>query len=122
MYLGRDLQPLWDLARDPRVPDQLRLGHAFTLDYAIVRQPHFRDMAVACRLVGDSLYATDGVNHWPAWADLFNELAEDGCPMGAIGVGLGCSSALDPWESYPIGDPNHEPLDCVAYARDIRHG
>ena len=117
-YLGESYwfsagDKLWALARDKRVPLDIRMAHAFTFDYAIVLPEHFTRMSEACATMNRTLEAWPGwkdcVNHWGAFSELFKTLKVG---KRCQGVGMRCTSVCDVWDSYPRRGKDRV-FDCV---------
>lgn len=94
----RNMDALWKLATDPRVPVDVRLCHVFTFDYAVVGKKDTERMAVACKAVHTLLNewppASGWVNHWESlWRFFGNVKLDSRC----LGIGIGCTSVCDPW-------------------------
>jgi hypothetical protein len=107
-------EKLWALARDKRVPLDVRLCHAFTFDYAIVPPKHFGRMSEACATMNGILAAwpkwNGCVNHWGAFSETFKTLKVD---KRCLGVGMRCTSVCDVWDDYPRTGKD-TMFDCVS--------
>jgi hypothetical protein len=107
---------LWDLAKNPAVPEHLRLCHVFTFDHALVPRDCLGRMADALNLAYSDLIRRhpNHVNHWQAIAADLRKAKVD---RRALGIGLGCTSVADPWASYRhTKGEGSMPFDCVAWA------
>lgn len=126
-YLGREsgswlwednIQWLWDAAEDKRIPECLRLAHAFTFDMALCTPENFDRLAEACRKTGDILTANPVRNcHWGAIG-----LAIKGAKVDkhCLGIGLTGTSVNDLWQQYPKN--GREPWDMFSWFDSIRKG
>lgn len=99
--LGRDCEPLWNLAKDERVPRAIRLVHAFTFDNALCPVDRTHELADACDDAGKLCDMPSHVNHWAAIAAA---LREHKPRSRQIGVALSCTSVSDPWIDYHGSD------------------
>jgi len=110
---------LWALAKDERVPLNVRLCHAFTFDYAVVPPKHFGLMGEACaemnRILEEWPQWKNCVNHWGAFSDLFNTLK---VTKRCIGVGMRCTSVCDVWDNYPRYGKDRM-FDCVNHVLSL---
>lgn len=111
---------LWKLAKDVRVPIDVRLCHAFTFDYAVVVPEHFERMSQACAEMNRILEAwpkwTNCVNHWPAFSEFFKTCkVQHKITKRCLGIGMRCTSVSDVWDYYPRHGSGDRVFDCVGY-------
>lgn len=112
-YLGwdgymfsRDMGPLWKLFYDQSVPSYLQFALGFTFDGALLDPSKLKQCADWSEMTYEALlhskhWGPDKVNHWHAIAE---DLRNYKCDKRALGVGIGCTSVCDPWESWPNGE------------------
>lgn len=99
---------LWPLANDERVPNALRLAHAFTFDGAVCPINRTSEFADACDEVATTCAKDGYVNHWAAVAA---ELRKAKARARQIGWALSCTSVNDVWCTWK-GDP--KPWDIFS--------
>jgi hypothetical protein len=92
-WFGRtsELQKLWDLCGDERVPEHFRLTMQMTMDRVFVRCDRVIEVAKAMTQVGNELPIS---NHWRGIAAFLEN--EKPAPR-QLGWGIGCTSVSDPW-------------------------
>lgn len=106
-YLGREngyfgssekeMQALWDLARDPRVPKHWRVAHRMTFDNGAIPPKRLVEAAGEIRKVGQELDQMGRAQHWTAIADSLEEIAGGRLDHRLMGVVLNCTSVNDYW-------------------------
>lgn len=99
--IGRDLDPLWALSKDPRVPRSVRIAHAFTFDQAVCPMERITELADALDEAGKVCAYEQHVNHWSAIAA---DLRAHKAKARQIGIALSCTSVSDSWIDWK-GDP-----------------
>jgi hypothetical protein len=117
-WFGAD-RALWDLAEDQRVPVDVRLCHAFTFDYAVVRPEHFARMSAACvemnRILETWPKWVGCVNHWGTMSEFFKSVKErHKITKRCLGVGMRGTSVSDVWDNYPRYGKD-KVFDCVSH-------
>lgn len=112
---SKDMRPLWNLAKDDRVPEWARICLAMTLDRAIITVEHQQVAANAC------LKCHEVIDAWPEWANCVNHwkaigeaIATVKIPKRSAGLGLSCTSVSDVWLDRAKGRIG---FDCVGYVR-----
>jgi hypothetical protein len=106
-YLRRELgwldemQEVWDLSLDPRVPRPWRMALEFTFDRWVCPPSLLASLAEACTEVGDTItqWKPTWLNHWSAMGGALQNVAAR-TDSRWLGVGLGCTSICDPWEEW----------------------
>lgn len=113
-----DLRPLWDLARNPRVPYHFRICHAFTFDYACCPPEKVKLLANCCDLVDEEIskwpFWANSVNHWGRISETLSVLKLD---KRCMGVSLDGTSVSNIWTDEYRRRSRKEslPWDCIKY-------
>jgi hypothetical protein len=102
---GNDQKPLWDLVHNKKVPECVRIAHAFTMDYSYCPVARIKDAADMFSHVGQIVVHENYVNHWPAFAE---SLRVHKAKSRQLGVALSCTSVSDPWCQWT---PEKKPWD-----------
>lgn len=76
-FTSGNMQRLWDLADDPKLPRWERLALAFTFDRVICEANRKLELAAALRHF-DRMHPTEGVSHLSAIADYLEEWRAEG--------------------------------------------
>lgn len=101
IWLMGNTQKLWDLPKDPEMPDFERAVNIFTFDKVIVRRKNFMKFAYHLDLFAGKYPVGDRVDHLKEWQKFFeNSKAE------AIGL-HGTSVSENLWNLYDEDSDEH---------------
>lgn len=126
-FIGADanyysnVNELWPLAKDKRVPEILRVVHSFTFDGAYCPTEKL-DILINASLIAYKTFneceqwGPSKVNHWQAIGEA---IRKEKFNKNCCGVVIGCTSVCDPWE-WAGKKECGEAWDCIEYARDIK--
>ena len=93
----KEMQDLWNLARDLRVPKHWRLAHRLTFDNAVIPKDRLVEAAGHFRLVGAEIDQMGKGQHWTAIANSLEQIASGRLDHRLVGVVLNCTSVNDYW-------------------------
>lgn len=99
-YFGsseREMEALWALSGDLRVPRHWRIAHRMTFDNGAVPPERLVEAAGEIRKVGVELIQMNRGQHWTAIADSLEEIASGRLDHRLVGVVLNCTSVNDYW-------------------------
>ena len=75
MFNDNELEKLWKLDRDPKVPEELRILHISTFDRMMIRKENLQKFIEAIKKVQDNNYFED-LGHFDAYPEVFEEIEE----------------------------------------------
>lgn len=112
-----EIDELWQLSQDPRVPLDWRIAHTMTFDGALIVPERISRAAEACRAVAP-LLPEDRVSHWEALADTLQAYQLRGPSI--LGLGLTCTSVADHWIAGGPPGKRTDLFDAVTHAETTR--
>lgn len=113
-FLGGDQSALWNLVSDARVPEPIRLAHAFTMDGAMCPKDRIASLATALNNAGGIISDKSGTpTHWPLIGRALTKLHQ-ASDKRMVGVALSCTSVSDGWIDW--SPKKREPWDIFPVA------
>jgi len=103
LWAGNELWSLADSIYSLKVPRELRLVHAFSLDRAVCPINKIEDLANCCEKAYEVIFKKEPthINHWKRLADELRNIKPN---KKSLGIGLSCSSVCDPWIDWNGND------------------